>query len=55
MMYLICEADYNPQNNGLRILQEKSDTVRFVLLKCHLGTRVEYIFKEDKIKGRKTR
>lgn len=49
----VCEADCNPQGKGLRILKQENGLVRVALLKGHLGPRVEYIFKENKIKGGK--
>ena len=54
MIHLVCEADCNSQGNGLRVLKHESGLVRAALFKGHLGSRVEYIFKEDKVKGRKT-
>lgn len=53
MMHLVCEADYNLQSNGLRILKQEQDMVRSVLLKGHLGIRVEYIVKKDRVKEEK--
>ena len=47
---MFVKADGNPPNRGLKILKQE----RGMLLKGHLGTRVEYIFKKDEIKGRKT-
>lgn len=49
MMHFFCEADCNPQGKGLRILKQENGLVRVALLKGHLGSRVEYIFKESKI------
>lgn len=49
MMRFFCEADCNPQGKGLRILKQENGLVRVALLKGHLGSRVEYIFKENKI------
>ena len=53
MMHFFCEADCNPQGKGLRILKQENGLVRVALLKGHLGSRVKYIFKENKIKGGK--
>ena len=48
-MHIFCEAGCNPQGKGLRILKQENGLVRVALLKGRLGSRVEYIFKENKI------